>query len=125
MSLSGGGLGISPILWRNSYAGRAFRIVRRSGAESAPVDDSHVAVMTSLADDVVSISHGTAIVASDGRKVGDIEDIVIGPEGELHGVVGGYGPFHRHRIEIPGAWIAGISDERVRLSVPAFRVTES
>jgi hypothetical protein len=70
------------------------------------------------------IALGSTIVASDGRQVGIVEDVHLRVDGSVHGIVGGFGTFHRHRVEIPSAWIAAISDQRVRLNVPASRVTD-
>ena len=65
------------------------------------------------------ISAGTDVLAADGRKVGTVAEVIVGPDGAVTGFVVRAGFLFKHDVLIPVAWIADIGDRHIHLKVTA------
>lgn len=124
---SGGGLGPIPLLW-----GTPARepVVPDLGAapyepgggtlpSSVPPITPPVEVESSLPQEAVRIDRGTAVIASDGERLGKVEHVHLNEDGEIVSLAVDPGLFGGEHLHIPAEWIAEITEDAVRLSVDA------
>jgi uncharacterized protein YrrD len=71
------------------------------------------------------ISHGTEVVASDGRKVGTVAEIFVTPDGKVTGFVVKAGFLFKRDVVIPIEWVAEIGEKHIRLKMTADDTEES
>jgi uncharacterized protein YrrD len=93
-----------------------------TGAESfymqAPLGSVSTQNVSNLSGDHVMISEGTDVFGSDGKKVGQVDEIYV-EDRQITGVLVRAGRLRHHDVRIPRAMIAGMSHQRIRLNVPA------
>jgi len=75
--------------------------------------------ITNIPDDAVLISEGTDVVGNDGKKIGQIDEVFVGPDRRVTGALIKAGKLRHHDVHIPISMVAGASHKHVRLNVPA------
>jgi sporulation protein YlmC with PRC-barrel domain len=124
---SGGGLGPVPLLW-----GAPAREPVIPEPRIAPYDPSGgtlpsstaptpapVEVATNLPPDTVRIDRGTAVIASDGTRLGKVEHVHLNEDGEIVSLAVDPGLFGGELLHIPAEWIDSVTEEAVHLTVDA------
>ena len=93
-----------------------------TGAESfymqAPLGSVSTQNVSNLSGDHVMISEGTDVFGSDGKKVGQVDEIFV-EDRQITGVLVRAGRQRHHDVRISRAMIAGMSHQRIRLNVTA------
>ena len=93
-----------------------------TGAESfymqAPLGSVSTQNVSNLSGDHVMISEGTDVFGSDGKKVGQVDEIFV-EDRQITGVLVRGGRLRHHDVRISRAMIAGMSHQRIRLNVTA------
>jgi uncharacterized protein YrrD len=85
----------------------------------APIGMIEAQNIDDLPEDSVLLNTGTEVVGSDGRKVGHVDEILIGDDRKIVGFLVKAGHVFTHDVRVPMSSIAGISQKRVRLNVTA------
>mgnify|MGYP000400865625 CR=1 FL=1 len=70
----------------------------------------------------VIVDSGSDVVGADGKKVGTVDRVLYGADGAVESVVVKAGFLFKHEMTIPGAWIAELDDDLIRLNVTADEV---
>jgi uncharacterized protein YrrD len=93
-----------------------------TGAESffmqAPIGNIVTENVSNLSANHVAISEGTEVIGSDGEKVGNVDEIFV-EKRIITGVLVRAGRLLHHDVRIPRSKIAGLSHQRIRLTVTA------
>jgi uncharacterized protein YrrD len=92
---------------------------------NAPLAPPNVEVESNLPENATRIDKGTDVVSSDDHKIGTVEDISYGPDGDLSRFVIKAGFLFHHDVNIPADWIESVSGDRVRLNVTADQAQET
>lgn len=109
-----GGVG-GPVMYESATTGTGWP--GGNIMDTAPFDPPPVEVVSNLEDFEVRLEKGTDVVASDGQKVGTLDEIDLGDRGEIDGIVARAGFLFAHDVRIPGSEIAELDDKRVLLGV--------
>lgn len=83
----------------------------------APIDPPTVEVQSNLLDAESVLRHGSDVVASDGDKVGTLDEVAFGELGEVASIVVKAGFLFHHDLSIPVAEVAEFDDGMVHLKV--------
>lgn len=78
-----------------------------------------VEVVSNLPIDSVRITRGTAVLASDGTRLGKVEHVHVNEDGEIVSLSIDPGRRSREHLHIPAGWIAEVTEEAIRLTVDA------
>jgi uncharacterized protein YrrD len=79
-------------------------------------------VRSNLPSEVVVFEHKAEVVDANGKKIGNVEEIMEDDTGAITGLRLRGGLFGRHHAYVPTEAVAGASAKRVRLSIPAEAV---
>ncbi len=124
---SAGGLGPIPLLWGTPareplVPDLGAALYEPSGGtlpSSVPPVAPPLEVETNLPPEAVRIDRGTAVIASDGERLGKVEHVHLNEDGEIISLAVDPGLFAGEHLHIPAEWIAEITEDTVRLSVDA------
>lgn len=89
-----------------------------------PVDPPSLLVEANVPERDIVVKSGTTVVASDGKTIGHVEEVGYGPDGLIDGVVVKAGFVLHHDVRVPGAWIAAVGSDHIRLSVTSDQVRQ-
>jgi sporulation protein YlmC with PRC-barrel domain len=84
-----------------------------------PHGDAATRNISSLPDDTVLISGATEVVGSDGKKVGQIDEIFVDDEQRITGLLVRGGWLFKHDVTIPTGVIGVVTHDRIHLTVSA------
>jgi len=90
---------------------------------TAPIGMIEAQNIDNLPEDSVVLNKGTEVIGSDGRKVGQVDDIIVDSEGRMVGFLVKSGHLFHEDVRVPVSAVAGISHARVRLNVTAESAT--
>lgn len=82
----------------------------------APIGEVVTENFSNLGPDAVTISEGTDVVGSDGKKVGHIDEVFV-ENRHITGFLVRAGVVFRHDVRLPMSMVAALSHDRVRLNV--------
>ena len=68
-------------------------------------------------DDVIGA--GTDVLAADGRKVGTVAEVLVGPDGGVTGFVVKAGHLFKHDVQVPIERVAEVGDRHIHLNITA------
>lgn len=90
----------------------------------APLTPPEVEVESNLPTEDVVIDTGTTVIGSDGRKLGNVDELVYAADGRVTGFVVRAGFLFHHDLTVPAEWIESIGEAHVRLRLTADQVRE-
>lgn len=93
--------------------------------QPAIIGEMNTMTVGPLTDSDVAISNDTHVETLDGKNIGNVDDILFGEDGSVTGIIIEQGRVFHHDVHIPAEWIAGVTHERVRLSVTKDQVEAS
>ncbi len=112
------GVGALPVYFGTGSDALGFRssgMSREVAQRDAPGAESE----SNLPSQDIVIDRGTDVIASDGKKLGTIDDVISGPDGRITGYIVRAGFLFHHDVAIPAAMIETIGEDHVRLRVTA------
>ncbi|HMM40864.1 MAG TPA: PRC-barrel domain-containing protein [Thermomicrobiales bacterium] len=112
---SGGGL----YLYGAPYAGRGYEGRDDSFYDAAPSDAPIVENRSNLEETDTLISTGTDVVGADGDKLGSVDEVYLGTDGEITGFLVKKGLIFTHDIRIPMDWVSYVDGDMIRLNLTA------
>lgn len=74
---------------------------------------------TDLPDNDVMVGRGTDVLSADGKKLGEVDEVLADDQGQLSGIVIRSGILIHHQQRIPIDWIADIGARDIRLKFSA------
>ena len=117
------GTGAPPVYFGTGSYAAGYR-----GAQSmfgaAPVDAPELETQSNLPAQDIVIDRGTDVIASDGKKLGSVDELVYGPDGRITGYIVRAGFLFHHDITVPPEMIETIGEDQVRLRVTAEQLSE-
>jgi sporulation protein YlmC with PRC-barrel domain len=130
---SGGGLGTVPFVWGTPVSGPSVPEPRLAQFDptggtlpsSPPPVAKPVETASNLPAEAVRIDRGTAVVASDGTRLGKVEHVHLNEDGEIVSLAVDPGLFGGESLHIPAAWIASVTEDEIRLAVDAATARRS
>ena len=116
---------IQPVYWYPSV-GTAWWGAGTGGYTSVPAGGMpFFAYKTELhiAEGTIPLREGARVVSEDGEHVGDVEQVITGPDGEQvsHVVISRGLLLKEHKL-VPVTWISRLGEDHIRLSVDAHQV---
>ncbi len=119
----GSGTGAPPV-----YFGIGTDSLGYSRAEpffgAAPIVPPGTEFQTNINTEDVVIDSGTAVVTSDGKTIGHVDEISYAPDGSMTGFVVRAGHIFHHDVRIPAAWIKAVGAGHVGLNVTSAELGE-
>lgn len=83
----------------------------------APIGEVVTQEVTSLTESSVRIDEGTDVVCSDGKKIGEVDEVLFDASLKMTGFLVKGGKIFHHDLMIPIDWVAGVASSHVRLNV--------
>ncbi len=93
--------------------------------QPAIIGEMNTRTIGPLTDSDVTISNDTHVETLDEKNIGQVDDVLFDDEGNITGLIIEQGRIFHHDVHIPAEWIAGVTHERVRLSVTKAEVEAS
>ncbi len=115
---SGIGPGALPVYFGTGSDALGFRSSGMS-REAAQRDSPGFESESNLPAQDIVIDRGTDVIASDGKKLGTIDDVTYGPGGKVTGYIVRAGFLFHHDVTVPAEMIESIGEDHVRLRVTA------
>jgi hypothetical protein len=112
-----GSVGAGTLLYGGSGLGLGYPGGGFSPFATAPMDMPVVENVSNLPEQDVVLGSGSDVIGADGKKVGTVDRVLYGDDGILRGVVVKAGFVFKHDVTIPGAWVAELDEDRIRLNV--------
>lgn len=128
-------LGAMPEIWSNMGTG-ALPVYFGTGSdalgfrntgtfhEMAQRDSPGFETESNLPAQDIVIDTGTDVIASDGKKLGTVNDVVYGPDGRISGYIIRAGFLFHHDVTVPAEKIESIGEDHVRLRVTAEQLDQ-
>lgn len=113
---SAGGAGL--YLWGEPYLGRGYDR-NDSMFTPAPSVAPVVETRSNIREVDTVIGEGTDVYGADGDKLGTVDQLIMGDDGALAGILVKKGLIFRRDVRIPADWIEQSSEDAVVLSVTA------
>ena len=85
--------------------------------QTPPVSGVVLQDVSSVPESSVTITEGTAVVGSDGHKIGHVDELLLDGD-RITGFVVKAGFAFTHNVRVPMAWVAGVAHDQIRLSLP-------
>jgi len=119
VSMSGGG---DSWYLRGETGGQLPNTGYESIIANAPIGNVETENISNLPDDAVVVNEKTDVYGSDGKKIGSLERVVVGPDQAISAIVIKTGWIHRHEFQVPASLIHRSSDKETHLSVPSGEI---
>ena len=90
----------------------------RVGLISDAIPDQVPQTETSIPEGRIAISEGAQVVSADDKHIGNVEQVIMNSESNTvtHFVVSKGFLLKEHKV-VPAAWVSGVKDDKVQLSV--------
>jgi uncharacterized protein YrrD len=108
--------GALPVYFGTGSDALGFRSTGMSN-EAARRDSPGYESDSNLPSQDIVIDSGTNVIGSDGKKLGTVDEITYGPEGQLTGFIVRAGFLFHHDVTVPAELIESIGEDHVRLRV--------
>ncbi len=110
------GVGALPVYFGTGSDALGFRSAGMSH-EAAIRDSPGFETESNLPSQDIVIDRGTDVIGSDGKKLGTVDDVTYGTDGNLTGFIVRAGFLFHHDVTVPAEMIESIGEDHVRLSV--------
>lgn len=108
-----------PVLYRKGGARREMHPARTNLFQEAVLEGAVVEVRSNLPDSAVVLERGTDVVDVEGRKIGTVHEMIVGPEGDIDGVTIRSGRLTHIDVTVPIEMVEAFTHRYVRLNIPA------
>lgn len=85
--------------------------------DPAPIDPPRLEVVSNLLTTEVMLRKGSDVVAADGHKVGDLDEVDLDSDAHVEAIVVRAGFLFHHDLRLPAGEISEFDDNKVRLRV--------
>ncbi len=117
------GAGVLPVYFGTGSDALGFRSAGMS-REAAQRDSPGFETESNLPAQDIVIDRGTDVIASDGKKLGTVDDVIYGPDGRISGYIVRAGFLFHHDVTVPAEMIETIGEDHVRLRVTAEQLRQ-
>ncbi len=117
------GTGALPVYFGTGSDALGYRsggMSREVAQRDAPGAESE----SNLPSQDIVIDRGTDVIASDGKKIGTVDDMISGPDGRITGYIVRAGFLFHHDVAIPAELIETIGENHVRLRVTSEQLRQ-
>jgi len=117
------GTGALPVYFGSGADALGFRSAGMSH-EATQRDSPGVETESNLPAQDIVIDRGTDVIASEGKKLGTVDDVIYGPDGRISGYIVRAGFLFHHDDAIQAEMIETIVEYHVRLPVTAEQLRQ-